>query len=132
MYIYDQNFLINLARTNASQFGFQSISGIYENMRALSYGMMVVSNGSLYGVVNLYNGADIIGLKYTDMIFSQNVKEFFVKTVVDGENSVGIIDNSGKLVVSPKNYNDIQVLSDELGLYLVDKNEDYGVLNRIY
>ena len=130
MYIYDQNFLINLARTNASQFGFQSISGIYENMRALSYGMMVVSNGSLYGVVNLYNGADIIGLKYTDMIFSQNVKEFFVKTVVDGENSVGIIDDSGKLVVSPKNYNDIQVLSDELGLYLVDKNEDYGVLNR--
>ena len=130
MYIYDQNFLINLARANASQFGFQSISGIYENMRALSYGMMVVSNGSLYGVVNLYNGADIIGLKYKNMIFAQNVKEFFVKTSVDGEDSVGIIDVVGNVVISPKNYNDIQVLSDELGLYLVAKNGEYGVLNR--
>lgn len=130
MYIYDQNFLIALAQTNAAQFGFQSISGIYENMRVLSYGMMVVSNGSLYGVVNLYNGSDVIGLKYTDMIFAQNVKEFFVKTNVNDEETVGIIDINGGIVVSPKNYSNIQILSDELGLYLVDKDGQYGVLNR--
>lgn len=130
MYIYDQGYLINLAQINATQFGFQSLSGIYENMRALGYGMMVVSDGSLYGVVDLYNGSDIIGLKYTDMVFAQNSKEFFVKTTNNEEESVGIVDINGSTVVSPKNYDNIQILNDELGLYLVEKNEKYGVLDR--
>lgn len=130
MYLYEQKYLISLAQTNAAAFGYQSISGIYENMRLLPYGLMCVSKGSLYGIVDLYGGSSIIGLKYTDMVFAQNVKEFFVKTFANNEESVGIIDMQGKQVVSPKNYNSIQILSDELGLYLVEKNGDYGVLNR--
>ena len=130
MYIYEQKFLTTLAQTNAAAFGYQSISGIYENMRLLPYGMMVVSNGSLYGVVDLYGGQGVIGLKYTDMVFSQNVKEFFVKTFVNNEESIGIINLQGTQVVPPKNYSNIQVLSDTLGLYLVEKNHEYGVLNR--
>lgn len=130
MYIYTQESLITLAQTNAAQFGYKNISGIYENMRLLAYGKMVVSNGSLYGVVNLYDGQNVIGLKYTDMIFAQNVKEFFVKTNTNDEESIGIINLEGNQVVAPKNYSNINVLSDELGLYLVEKDEEYGVLNR--
>ena len=130
MYIYEQKFLTTLAQTKAAEFRYQSISGIYENMRLLSYGMMVVSNGSLFGVVDLYTGQGIIGLKYTDMVFSQNVKEFFVKTFVNNEETIGIINLQGTQVVAPKNYSNIQVLSDQLGLYLVEKNREYGVLNR--
>lgn len=130
MYIYNQEFLINLAQTNAAQFGYQNISGIYENMRLLGHGQMVVSNGSLYGVVNLYDGHNVIGLKYTDMVFASNVKEFFVKTNVNDEESIGIINMDGNQVVPPKNYSNIQVLSDELGLYLVEKDSKYGILNR--
>lgn len=130
MYIYDQEYLINKAGVNAAQYGFQSLSGIYENMRALAYGMMVVSDGQNYGVVNLDNGSDIIGLKYSDMIFAQNSKEFFVKTNNNDEESVGIISVNGSTVVPPKNYSNIQILSDELGLYLVEKDEQYGVLDK--
>ena len=46
------------------------------------------------------------------------------------EESVGIINLQGVQVVEPKKYSKIQVLSDELGLYLVQKNGKYGVLNR--
>ena len=130
MYIYDQKYLINLAQINAVQFGFQNISGVYENMRALAYGKMVVNRGSLYGVISLDDGSDIIGMKYTDMVFAQNVKEFFVKTILNDEESVGIIDFEVNSIISPKNYNSIQVLSDELGLYLVKRNDEYGVVNR--
>ena len=130
MYIYEQKFLITVAQTNAATFGYQSISGIYENMRLLSYGMMVVNNGSLFGVVDLYGGQSIIGLKYTDMVFAQNVKEFFVKTNSKDTETVGIIDINGDTVVPPRNYSNIQVLSDQLGLYLVEKNGEYGVLDR--
>ena len=130
MYIYEQKYLITLAQTNAAQFGYQNISGTYENMRLLPYGMMVVSNGSLFGVVDLYGGQGIIGLKYTDMVFAQNVKEFFVKTYANNEESIGIINVQGTQVVAPKNYGSIQVLSDQLGLYLVEKEGEFGVLNR--
>ena len=130
MYIYEQKYLTTLAQANALSFGYKSISGIYENMRLLCYGMMVVNNGSLFGVVDLYSGQGVIGLKYTDMVFSQNVKEFFVKTFINNEESIGIINLQGTQVVPPRNYSNIQVLSDELGLYLVEKNREYGVLNR--
>lgn len=130
MYIYTQEYLIQLAQTKAAELGYQNISGIYENMRLLPYGQMVVSNGSLYGVVNLYDGQNVIGLKYTDMVFAQVVKEFFVKTNSNGEESIGIINMTGSQVVPPKNYSNIQVLSDELGLYLVEKESEYGVLDR--
>ena len=130
MYIYEQKYLITLAQTNAAAFGYQSISGYYENMRLLPYGLMVVSNGSLYGVANLYSGQNVIGLKYTDMVFAQNVKEFFVKTYANNEESIGIINVQGTQVVSPRNYDDIQVLSDKQGLYLVEKDGEYGVLDR--
>ena len=50
-------------------------------MRALSYGRMVVSNGKLYGVVDLDNPyQQYIGCKYIDMVFYQATGEFFVKT----------------------------------------------------
>ena len=130
MYIYEQKFLINTAQANAAEFGYQNISGIYENMRLLSYGMMVVNNGSLYGVVNLYNNQSIIGMKYTDMVFAQNTKEFFVKTLSSGEESVGIINIQGGQVVPPRNYSNISVLSGDLGLYLVEKDGEYGVLDK--
>ena len=65
------------------------------------------------------------------MVFALNVKEFFVNAInSNDEETVGIIDINGKIIVSPKNYSSIQVLSDNLGLYLVYKDEKYGVLNR--
>lgn len=130
MYIDNQDYLLSLAQIYASNFGFESVSGTYENIRLLSYGMMVVGRNSMFGVVNLYNGQSIIGLKYTDMVFSQNSKEFFVKTISNDEESIGIIDIQGNQVIAPQNYSNIQVLNDELGLYLVEKNEKYGVLDK--
>lgn len=135
MYIYEQQYLLSLAQSKAAEYGYQSISGTYENMRALAYGMMVVSNkGGLFGVSSIYSNETIIGLKYSDMIFAQNVKEFFVKTSTgDDENlkeTIGIIGVDGSTVISPKDYGNIQVLSDSLGLYLVEKDGEYGVLDR--
>ena len=130
MYIYEQNYLLNLAQTRAAELGYKSVSGIYENMRTLGYGLMCVSNGTMYGIVDIYSGSTVLGLKYNDMIFAQNNKEFFVKTTVGDEESVGIINLDGKTVVQPKSYDNIQILSDELGLYLVEKDEKYGVLDK--
>ena len=128
MYIYDLNYLIQVALQNAPSFGYSSISGTYENLRALSYGMLVaIDNSGRYGVINLTSGETLLGFKYSEMIFNQNVKEFFVKA---SDDTVGIVADDGTVIISPKNYDNISVLSDTLGLYLIEQDLQYGVMNR--
>lgn len=128
MYIYDLNYLIQTGLQSAANFGYSSISGTYENLRALAYGMLVaIDNSGRYGVVNLNTGDTLLGFKYSDMVFNQNVKEFMVKA---SDNTVGIVSYDGTVIISPKNYDSISVLSDELGLYLIEQDLKYGVMNR--
>lgn len=126
MRIDEMNHLADIARQKAFEYGYTSISGTYENLRALAYGIMVVNQNGRYGAVTLFSNEDILGAKYNDMVFCQNVKEFFVKA----EGTIGIIAVDGTVVISPKNYDNISVLSDSLGLYLIEDNGLYGVLNR--
>jgi len=131
MCIYNQSILMSLALTNAADWGYSNVSGVYENSRALAYGMMVTEKNGLYGVINIFNGESILGFKYKDMLFCQNVKEFLVKTKEGtGNEKVGLVSYDGDVIISPKSYDNISILSDELGLYLVEKNAQYGVLNR--
>ncbi len=128
MYIYDLNYLIQVGLQNAANYGYTSISGTYENLRALAYGMLVaIDNSGRYGVVNLNTGDSLLGFKYSDMVFNQNVKEFMVKA---SDDTVGIVSYDGTVIISPKNYDNISVLSDELGLYLIEQDLQYGVMNR--
>ena len=131
MIIYDQAYLISLAQTVAAENGYTTLSGVYENIRALAYGMCVVEKDGVYGVVTLNNAEQVLGFKYSDILFQQNVKEFFVKaTGNDGGETVGVVDFTGSSIISPKSYEKISILSDELGLYVVEKNNRYGVLDR--
>lgn len=128
MYIYELNYLTQLALQNAAGYGYSSVSGTYENLRALAYGMMVaIDNSGRYGVISLDTGASLLGSKYKEMVFNQNVKEFFVKAIDD---TVGVISYDGTVIISPKNYDNISILSDALGLYLIEQDGLYGVLNR--
>ena len=131
MHIYTQNYLISAAQSVAAQRGYTNLSGYYENIRTLAYGMCVVENNGLYGVVALNSGEQVLGFKYSDIVFQQTVMEFFVKAKDnDGNETVGVVNYKGDSIISPKSYDDISILSDALGLYLVEKDGNYGVLNR--
>lgn len=131
MQIYSQNYLIALAQKSAEQNGYTNLNGYYENIRAIAYGMYVVEKNGLYGVVNISNGEQVLGFKYSDIIFQQNVMEFFVKALDNDDNeTVGVVNYKGESIISPKAYDEITVLSDSLGLYVVEKDNQYGVLNR--
>ena len=128
LYVYTLPHLILIAQSKAVEYKYDTISGDYENLRALPYGMMVVMDNDNYGVVGLYNKDDYnIPDQYDKIVFNQNVKEFLVTR----GNKVGILDAEGKSVIDiDKNYEEISVLSDRLGLYLVSEDEHKGVLNR--
>ena len=123
--IYTLATLYTEAKNVATQLGYTNITGEYENIRALVDGYIVVGNNGKFGVVNL-RGEEIISVKYTEVEFIQNVKEFFVYA----ENTIGLLSGEGREIIEPTAYDDISVLNAEKQLYLVQKNGKYGVLNR--
>lgn len=114
--------LISTSNTKYTQ-----VSGEYENIKALAYGLAVVSQGeNNFGVISSLSGEEIIGPKYSQMQFVQNSKEF----LVNAENTVGLISKEGSTIIPPTEYDEISILDDKIGIYMVKKDKQYGVLNR--
>jgi len=129
---YSLEYMITYAKNVVGKAGYKEMSGYYENLKTVLYGYTIVGNGSenkesLYGVISLSDGKEIISIKYDDIKFVQNVKEFYV-TVANG--TMGILSDDGSTVIAPSEYEDISLLDDEKQLYLVEKDSEYGVVNR--
>ena len=130
---YTLNYLQNYANQTLARLGFVDLDNNFENLKALNYNLMIVGNGQtqgtsdLYGVYNLSTGAEIISMKYDEIIFVQNAQEFYI-TAANG--TVGIFDKEGKTVIAPSEFEKISLLDQENKLYLVEKDGEYGVLDR--
>lgn len=124
--IYTLPSLFQNAIQVAGNLGYTNVSGTYENIRSIVYGLIVVGKNDDYGVIDANNGEEILSIKYNDVEFIQNVKEFFVH----GEDTVGLVDKTGKTIIKPTEYDDISILDELEQLYLVKKDGKYGVLNR--
>ena len=97
----------------------------FNNKKALRYDLVVFQNtDGLYGVYNS-NGKEIIGPKYSNIIFKEDSQEF---TVTTEENKMGILATDGTTKIEP-NYNEIKQISKDLNYYLVSNNQKYGVIN---
>ncbi len=123
--IYSLANLYAKAKRIATNLGYTTITGEYENVRALVYGLVVVGKDQKYGVINS-KGEEVISVKYDEVEFIQNVKEFFVYA----NNNIGLLSSDGKTIIKPTEYDSISVYNAEKQLYLVEKNGKYGVLNR--
>ncbi len=130
---YTLDYLIANAQKAITQLKYTEMSGYYENLKSILYDYVIVSNGNadakekLYGVVSLKDKKEIISVKYNDIKFVQNVKEFYV-TASNG--TMGILDSGGSTIIAPSEYENISLLDAENQLYLVEKNDEYGVVNR--
>ena len=120
--------VITRAQKTVGKLGYTSISGDYENFKAMLYGLAVVGgDGTDYGVVSLTDGKEVIGLKYEDITFIPNLRDFQIKA----GNTVGIFASDGSTVIKPKEYDEISVYDEEHQLYLVKHEGKYGILNRL-
>ncbi len=123
--VYSLKNLIQLALQTATKLGYKEVSNSYENLTAMIDNMLVVGDGTNFGVVSLANGQEIISLKYEKMVYMQNTQEF----LVTAENSVGIVSKDGTTIIKPTEYDNISILDELNKLYLVEKDDKYGVLN---
>ena len=119
------NLINNYATRIATNYRYKTVSNTYENFTAMADGMLVVGDGTNYGVFSLVTGEEVISLKYEDIVYMQNTQEF----QVSAEGSVGVISKEGKTIIKPTEYDNISVLDEKEKVYLVEKNNKYGVVN---
>ena len=117
-----------LAKSYTEQFkklGYRDgIDDDFNNQKAILYDLFVVrKDNNLYGVVNSQN-QEIIGSRYSKMVFNENAKEFYVTSTT---NKKGIVTEKGETKINLL-YDDINMIDKNNGLYVVRNNGKYGVL----
>lgn len=100
-----------------------TISNTPENVKALSYGYVVISKEGKCGVISV-NGEEIIGNKYNSISFLEYTGDFIVSNT---SNKYGIISKDGGAKINLQ-YDSIEVLNYEPVLYKVKKLEKYGIM----
>lgn len=131
--IQSLSYVYYKASNTIAEAGYTTMSGDFEDVKALIYDMAVISTGTFQGVLSLTNPEDdlIISTQYSELQFIQNSKEFLATaTGNNNAKTVGLISSSGKMIIRPTQYDQISVLSDKNGLYLVKSGQNYGVLDR--
>ena len=130
------NYLFTRAQAVATKVGYTQFSDIYENMRDLiDYRIVCGRSVSKYGVVQVdvsnNKATEAISCAYNKLVFLQNVNEYFVYV----NNTCALYSNDGKAIIKPQEFDEITVLDQgakaEDRLYMVKKNNKYGVLNRV-
>ena len=130
---YTLEYLEAQANKVLKKIEYTDLDANFENLKALNYGRMIVGNSSgkeistLYGVFDLKTGKEVISMKYDEIVFVENTKEFYIKAA---NGTVGIFDIDGKTVIAPSEFEKISLLDNENKLYLVEKNKEYGVLDK--
>ncbi len=124
IYVYTIPYLVELYNSQVINYGYTEISDVFANQKALIDGIIIAKNDKeKYGVIDS-NGNTILEAKYDDILFLENTEDFLVT------------DNSKKGILSKTKetkvqiiYNDIQLMDVESELYLVNKDNKYGVID---
>ncbi len=128
---YTYGYYYASALKTATKLGYPVPSYFYENMRGLVDNFFVAGeSASKVGVINTKTSSVSISCTYDKLIYLQNANEFFVYV----NNSCALFASDGKAIIKPSEFDDISVLDQgkttDDRLYMVRKNNKYGVLNR--
>lgn len=102
-----------------------TLTANFKNQRALSSGYAVVGKDDEYGVLDLKNGKEVISLKYDSIEFVQSIEEF----IVSSKSNFGMQKPGSQTPTIKLEYESIKLLNAEKKLYIVKKNDKYGVIN---
>ena len=108
---------------------YDKLATDFSNQKALIYDMAVVRNkdGNM-GVLSTLDYSTIIGTKYPELLFSEGMNEFIAES--NGKIGVLKIVNNEIKVKLGFNFDDMSLIDNNLGLYLVQSNGLYGVLDK--
>ena len=122
--IYTIPYLISSYTNTILDYGYTNLSETFENEKAIIKNMLVVTNDKYYGVINATDGSEILECKYDEIRYQESTGDFIVRS----DEKYGIIGTDKRTKVDI-NYNSIELMDYDAGLYLVNRNNHYGVVD---
>lgn len=105
--------------------GFKDISKRFDDTKAILKGLVIViSNSNQYGLYNIETKQTILEAKYDNIEYVPFTEDFTIKS----NGSVGIKDSTGRDKIQTR-YESIEFVSQQFKLYVVKKDNKYGVID---
>lgn len=107
-----------------------TLSANYQNRRAIIEDKIVVAEMGKNWGLNIIENGDVnlnkVPRQYDDIRYSQSTKTVYgIK-----DKKIALINaENGKVIVALGNYDNLEVYSQEKGIYLVSKNKKYGLIS---
>ncbi len=123
--IYTLPYLVKNYTAQFKKLGYkEGIDDEFNNQKAILYNLFVVKkDNNLYGVVDS-NNQEVIGSRYSKMVFNENAREFYVTNTT---NKKGIVTEKGATKINLL-YDEINMIDKNNGLYVVRNSGKYGIL----
>ena len=117
-------YLVTFYANKVLDYGYTSLSELFENEKGVIKNILVVTDDKYYGVINATDGTEILECKYDEIRYQESTGDF----IVCSDDKYGIIgtDKKTKVTIS---YDSIELMDYDAGLYLVSRNNRYGVIN---
>lgn len=106
-----------------------TISEQFADKKLIFEEMLIVIKNGQYGVINIATGKNVLEYKYEDIKYLPTTSEFLVKS--NGKYGILKKDTTTNELITKIRfiYDDIKIMDNKSGLYLVSQNNLYGVLD---
>ena len=121
--IFTMPYLIQAYSNRILDYGYTEISDIFANQKTVLNDMLVVKKDDKFAVIDV-QGNYILEAKYDNITYLPNVGDF----LVESGKKVGIISKDRKTKVEIE-YDSIELMDSDLGLYVAKKDNKYGVID---
>ena len=119
--IYTMDYLVTVY---AQSLEYENYSQEFIDKKAIFENMMIIQQNGYYGVVEVTTGNLILEPKYELISYLPNTTDFLVKS----NGTFGIMSKEAVTKVNIT-YDQIKIIDNSNGLYLVRKNNFYGVID---
>lgn len=119
--IYTMDYLVQLYATHLN---LTDYNPEFSDKKAIFENMLVIQQNGAYGVVDATTGESILETKYDSIKYLPNTTDFLVRT--NGKYGILAKDTTEKVKAI---YDEIKIMDNENGLYLVRQNNLYGVVD---
>ena len=123
--ISTMQYLVDSYESAILEFGFKEISKEFNDEKAILNNLVIVKDTKgQYGIFNVSTDTNVLEAKYDSIEYIPMSGDF----LVESNDKIGIVSSEGKERIKVQ-YSSIELINQELKLYVVKKDEKIGVID---
>lgn len=117
-------YLVEVYKKSVVEMGYKEMSSEFEDQKTILKGLAIVKDAQgQYGLVDVLNKNTILETKYSAIAYTPVTETFKVKS----NGKIGIVNEKGEELIKIQ-YDGLQLISQASKLYVVRKDNRYGVI----